>query len=414
MSEPPPARSEETLPPSVAPVVVSQGLTYRDLQRAILFTFSLFLLYQAAGPVGTLLLLFLLVFILAAVLNPVVVWLNQRGWPRIMGALAVVGLILAIVGVVGSLAVPPLLNELGSFFGNLDEKEQRLIQYYNDLSGRYPQLASQLPPASDIIQFLTPRVTSLLGQLGRYTINLLVGLVSLVVMLVLVLFTLAHPTPLVTGLLSAAPERYRDRTATTLRRILEQLKNWATGSLLLGIIIGVMTGVGLWGLGKLTGKEVPYILLFSVIAGLGELIPNIGPVLSAVPPAIVALTIDPLLAVYVLILFVLIQQLENNLIVPVVMGQSLNLHPLSVTFTVLVMGALFGLLGAILAVPVCAIIKVFWEEWYLAPQNTNTAALEAVAEGIVGSMTTSPRDSVSGDKAARKGAEQAEAGGAES
>lgn len=405
MSEPPSARSEETLPPTVAPVVVSHGLTYRDLQRTVLFTFGLFLLYQAAGPVGTLLLLFLLVFILAAVLNPVVVWLNQRGWPRIMGALAVIGLILTIVGVVGSLAVPPLLNELGSFVGNLDEKEQRLIQYYNDLSGRYPQLAAQLPPPDQIIQFLTPRVTPLLGQLGRYTINLLVGLVSLVVMLVLVLFTLAHPTPLVTGLLSAAPERYRDRTAITLRRILEQLKNWATGSLVLGIIIGVMTGIGLWGLGKLTGREIPYILLFSVIAGLGELIPNIGPVLSAVPPAVVALTIDPLLALYVLILFVLIQQLENNLIVPVVMGQSLNLHPLSVTFTVLVMGALFGLLGAILAVPVCAIIKVFWEEWYLAPQNTDTQALEAVAEGIVGSMASLPRGSVAGDPGGRKEAE---------
>lgn len=399
MSEPPHARSEETLPHTVAPVVVSQGLTYRDLQRAILFGFMLYLLYQAAGPVGTLLLLFLLVFILSAVLNPVVVWLHQRGWPRIAGAITVVGLILTIVGVVGYLAVPPLLSELGSFFGNLDQKEQRLMQYYNDLSSRYPQLAEQLPPPGDIIQYLTPRVTSLLGQLGRYTINLLVGLVSLVVMLVLVLFTLAHPTPLVTGLLRAAPERHRDRTATTLRRILEQLKNWATGSLMLGIIIGAMTGVGLWGLGKLTGHAIPYILLFSVIAGLGELIPNIGPVLSAIPPAIVALTIDPILAVYILVLFVLIQQLENNLIVPVVMGQSLNLHPLSVTFTVLVMGALFGLLGAILAVPVCAIIKVFWEEWYLAHQNTNTQALEAVAEGIVGSITTSPQDSVRGEAA---------------
>jgi len=394
MSEPLPARSEEATPRAVAPVVVSQGITYRDLQRAILFAFTLYLLYQAAGPVGTLLLLFLLVFILAAVLNPVVVWLNRRGWPRIFGSIAVIGLIITLVVVVGSLAVPPLLNELGSFFGNLDEKEARLVQYYNDLSARYPQLAAQLPPPNQLIQFLTPRLTSLLGQLGRYTINLLVGLVSLVIMLVLVLFTLAHPTPLVTGLLSAAPERYRDRTATTLRRILEQLKNWATGSLVLGIIIGAMTGVGLWGLGKLTGHPIPYILLFSVIAGLGELIPNIGPVLSAIPPAIVALTIDPILAVYVLVLFVLIQQLENNLIVPVVMGQSLNLHPLSVTFTVLVMGALFGLLGAILAVPVCAIIKVFWEEWYLGPQNTNGRALEAIAEEIISNSPLPPRESV--------------------
>ena len=122
------------------------------------------------------------------------------------------------------------------------------------------------------------------------------------------------------------------------------------------------------------------------------MIPNIGPVLSALPPLLITLAIDPMLAVYVLVLYIVIQQLENNLIVPLVMGQSLNLHPLSVTFTVLVMGALFGLLGAILAVPLCAVIKVCWEEFYLIPRGTDTTALQTLAGDIVSSGSPDPRD----------------------
>ena len=129
----------------------TQALTYRDLQRGILFAAALFLLYQAAGPAGTLLLLFLMVFILSAVLNPAVAWLEGKGWPRILGAVAILGGIFAIFTVIGMLAVPPLLDEVRQFVGNLPDKQQRLVEYYNDLSARYPELAAQFPPPGELV-----------------------------------------------------------------------------------------------------------------------------------------------------------------------------------------------------------------------------------------------------------------------
>jgi predicted PurR-regulated permease PerM len=231
-----------------------------------------------------------------------------------------------------------------------------------------------------------------LRQAGRYTATAAGALLSIFLLLVLVIYTTASPAPLVTGLLGAVPAASRPRVVSALRRILVQLKNWASGSLLLGLIVGVMTGVGLMLVGKLSGQTFPYILLFSVIAGVGELIPNIGPILSAIPPVLIALTIDPMLALWVVVLFLIIQQSENNLIVPYVMGQSLDLHPVSVMFTVLVMGLLFGLLGAILAVPVCAIAKICWEEFYLAPRATDQAALQVLAEEIIRSSAPAPRN----------------------
>jgi predicted PurR-regulated permease PerM len=355
----------------------------RALQGAILFAFGLFLLYRLAGPLSTLLLSFLLVFILAAVFNPVVVWLHRRGIPRIVSAAGLALVILGGTALLGWLILPPLGKELGELFRNLPGKQERFQHYYEGVIQRFPLLANQLPPPHELAARLGPQLTKLVSQFGHYTLNVVVGAVSLVILLMLVVFTLANPVPLVTGLLGAVPQSMESRVETALRRILEQLKNWAFGSLKLGIILGLLTAVGLWGLGKATGHPFPYLLLFSLIAGIGELIPNIGPLVTSVPPLLIALTIDPMLALWVAILYLLIHQAENNLIMPVVMGKSLDLHPVSLIFTVLVMGSLFGLLGAVLAVPVAAILKVCWEEFYLIPKGKDVAALQRAASGIV-------------------------------
>ncbi len=381
--------------PAIAPEAGIQPtgyLTARDLQRTVFTVFALIGALYMAGPLTTLLLFFLLVFILSAVLNPVAAFFQKRGVPRLMTALVMAVLILGFLVLLGYLVMNPLLDEVSKFSSRWGDKEDRLLGYYEGLIARYPQLKTLLPGQEQLRGIVTPQITKLAGAVGKYTLNLVGLAVSLVLMLVLVIFTVGKPEPLIAGLLGAVPERHQDRTATALRRILEQLKNWAFGSLILGVIVGLMSAIGLWVVSRVTGKDIPYILLFSVIAGVGEMVPNIGPIISALPPVLIALTVDPMLAVWVMVLYVVIQQLENNLIVPLVMGQSLNLHPLSVTFTVLVMGALFGLLGAILAVPLCAIIKVCWEEFYLIPRGTDTDALQRLAGEIVSSGSPDPRD----------------------
>jgi len=125
----------------------------------------------------------------------------------------------------------------------------------------------------------------------------------------------------------------------------------------------VMSGLGLWALG------VKNALLFAIIAGIGESIPTIGPILSAIPPFLVVFADDPAKAMWILILFFFIQQLENNLLVPRIMASQLRLHPVSVLFCVIAMGALLGPLGILLATPICALVKVVYSEVYAA-RNT--------------------------------------------
>lgn len=366
---------DSSTPAAETPAAV-QPLTYRDLQRAILFGFAVALVWHLAEPLTTLLLFFLLVFILAAVLNQPVARLARRGVPRLASAGGIVLVSVAVLAVCGWLIGNPLVAEFAGFVRTLDQKRVVLERMYYDLARQFPDLARSLPPGDEIFKSLSPGLTKMAGALGRYTVNAAVAIGSLFLLVVLVVYVVAQPAPLLTGLLCAVPERHRERTARALRRSLVQLQNWARGSLILGVTVGVVCGVGLALLG------VPNALLLGIVAGIGEMIPNVGPILSAVPPLLMALTSSYQQAAGVLILFIVVQQVENSFLVPRVMGQVLNLHPVSVLFVVLVTGLLFGLLGAILAVPLCAIIKVFYEEFYLIPSGVDEAAVRATAESI--------------------------------
>lgn len=362
--------------PGSTQLQIQPGLIYRELSRVVFLVAGLFLIYRMAGPISAILLLFLLGFILAAVLNPIVVRLEAWGVPRMASAVGLVLLLIGLVALVGWLGLPPLLSELNRFLQQFDPTEVRIAVFYQELRESYPELTEQLPPPTELLGQLAPNVTTLLGQVGRYTMNVAVGLISLLVLLVLVIYIVGRPEPLIAGLLGAFPEHIRGRVETTLQRIMEQLKSWALGSATVGVIVGVITGVGLHLIG------IPYALLFGVLAAFGELVPNIGPIVAAVPPLLLALTIDPMLALWTALFFIVLQQVESHLLTPMVLGGKLELHPVSVVFAILVMHTLFGLLGALLAVPVCAMIKVCWEEFYLKPRHTDVDELEQEANEV--------------------------------
>jgi predicted PurR-regulated permease PerM len=131
----------------------------------------------------------------------------------------------------------------------------------------------------------------------------------------------------------------------------KQVGGWVRGELLLMLVIGVMTYAGLMLLG------VPYALPLAVIAGLLEAVPNLGPTIAAIPAIIIALTISPIIALGTLILSVVIQQLENNLIVPKIMQSATGTEPLITILVLLVGFALGGITGAILSMPIYLTIQ---------------------------------------------------------
>jgi len=369
---------------------------FRALRKAILFAAGLALLFQFLGAVTLLVLFFGLVFLLAAALNPVVAWLQRRGVPRSISAAAIGLLILG--GTVAALwfGVPPLLGQVQQLLadvpgllGGLRTQFQRFLTSHHGLS-------AHIPSTEQVLQRLSPYVSGLASSLARYTFSVVEIAVSLVLLIVLVVYSLASPQPVVAGFLSIVPEQRRGEAERVLRVIFTRLKAWALGSLVLAVIVGLMAGIGLYVL------KVPFALVFGLLYAFGELLPTLGPIIAAVPPLLVAVSLDPMLALWVGLLLLAIQQLENNFIVPLVMSRAVDLHPLSVAFMMLVMGALFGVLGAILAVPAAVILKTLYQELYLPRQVTDPETLVERSERVVADEGT-PATPPAGNARQRRG-----------
>jgi predicted PurR-regulated permease PerM len=148
-----------------------------------------------------------------------------------------------------------------------------------------------------------------------------------------------------------------------LERMEQALASYVKGQLLLSLIIGTSSGVGIWVLG-MTGAlphGEKYALLFGAWAGITELIPYVGPWLGALPPILYALVTNPISALWVALLYLGIQQLEGHLVVPNVMGRSLRLHPLLVIFGLLAGGEIYGFPGILVALPLLAAGRAAWE-----------------------------------------------------
>jgi len=260
---------------------------------------------------------------------------------RIPRPLAIVILFLAILGLlIGVLAAgfTPLIIQTSSLTQRLSEAVSGLLQAnYIDRS---------------VIQ---GQFSSISSQLVSYTLDvfkIIVGFVSVIVVTFYLLLDRKGIEDRATSLFVAN----QSKVSKLISTIEEKLGAWLRGQLILSLIIGVVTYLGLEVLG------VEFALSLAIIAGLMEVVPVIGPIISAIPAILIALTVSPVLAGLVAGLYLAIQQLENHLVVPQVMKRAVGLNPLLVILTVSVGGRLLGVAGALLAVPIAVVIQVVIKE----------------------------------------------------
>ena len=155
------------------------------------------------------------------------------------------------------------------------------------------------------------------------------------------------------------------------------------GQLILGVVVGVFTFIGLLILSQLVDPIFGrYAVLLSIIAGVLELVPIIGPIISAVPAVLLAATAGPAAVIAALLLYTLVQQIENNFFVPKIQGDAIQLHPAAVIFAIIVGGALAGLIGAILALPMTAAFRDVVRYLFRRLSPDEPAALAASLEPI--------------------------------
>jgi predicted PurR-regulated permease PerM len=184
------------------------------------------------------------------------------------------------------------------------------------------------------------------------------GVAGFLIVLVLAFYIVVEDDAIKTLFVNVIPSEYQSFATQVAVRVIEKLGDWMRGQLLLGLIIGVLYFIGLIAVG------VPYPLLLALFGGLVEFIPYIGPFISAIPVVFLAFTVSPMHAGLALIVIVVIQQLENNVIVPKVMQRAVGLNPIVSIIAFMVGAQLFGMIGAIFSIPVATGLSVAISEYH--------------------------------------------------
>ncbi len=379
-----------------APDAASQRpLSYQDLRRFLFLLLGLALAALAIHAIADLLVLFTVIVFMAMVLNPVVVWLEKRGLRR---GLAVITVMLGLIGTtvgVGFLVVPPLVEQVSGLISNAPKYSEKIEQQAKATLQRFPQLERALPPqykgknldklGETVGKNTAPQILSWVKNVGPNFGNRVLtasfafvgGIFTFLIALLLLAFILSNPQPLLAGFLSVVPARHREATGRSIARIENQMVAWMRATLINGCLTGVQTGILLYFIG------VPSAIVFAALAFFGEFVPNIGPIVTATPALFVAAGLGTSTFSWTAGAILFVQLVSTNLLVPLVMGRELELHPVTIVFFALSMGALFGIAGAVLAVPLAAISKVLVDEFILKPNAVPLEELKRRADSLI-------------------------------
>lgn len=329
-----------------------------------------------------LLLLFAAV-VLATALNRLARYLQKFRLKRpIAVLLSITFLILIFVGLF-LIVVPPFAQQFQQLTQRAPQGIARLNLWIDQIETRFSgQIGQRLPnlDINDIIQQLRPIFNQLVGGAGAFVGNTVGVILSFLLVIVLTLMTLAEPLSYRKAFIQLFPSFYRRRVDGILDECEIALGRWVIGAL---ISMSVITFLSLIGLSIL---QVPLALAHAVVAGLLNLIPNLGPGLSVIPPMTIALLDSPLKSGFVLILYFLIQQFESNLLTPYVMAQQVSLLPAVTLIAQVFFATFFGFLGLLLALPLTVVAQVWIREVLikdiLNQWDTNPRNLAAIDTAI--------------------------------
>lgn len=310
--------------------------------RTVLFTLAVLAGIWALIQIRDILFLLFVAFLLMTAIHPLVMLLERIRIPRIVSILIVYIVVFGLFGMSLAGTIPVLVTQSAKLVTDLPTFAAHVLPYWNvDVN----TLTKQIAPISENIVGVTVGIFS----------NIIATLTTLVFAFY---FLLERPRA-EQVLIPLIGESMTKRAVFILRAIERRLGKWVRGELILMFSIGVFSYIGL------TILHVDFALPLAIIAGVLEIVPTIGPIVSAIPAILVALAVSPFLALTVAALYFIIQQTENNLLVPIVMKRTIGFSPLVTILSVMIGGRFAGIIGAILAVPLLLVLEILIQEFFI-------------------------------------------------
>jgi predicted PurR-regulated permease PerM len=276
---------------------------------------------------------------------------GDRALPRWFAILVVYLVIVSVLTVAGFLIIPPLVDQAQELWRRLPSMLDNLQSFLIDhgLLNHRITLEEAVRNAPGNPGTAVGTVATALGSIAGFVL-------AFITILILTFYLLIDSEALYGAFARLFPREARPRVLTASKKITTKVSAWLNGQLMLAGTIGATAAIGLYLLG------VPYFYVLALIAAIGEMVPVIGPILSAAPAILAGLSVSPRTALFVALFWIAQQQIENHLLVPKVMERQVGVSPVIVIVALLIGGSVLGILGALLAVPTAAIIQVIVQE----------------------------------------------------
>jgi len=314
------------------------------------------------GLVGEAIFVFLTAMLIALVLNPIVRALQRARIPRSIGVFLVYLGFIAVLVFIGVLIVPPALRQLESLLDTLPglvEGARGSIDNLQRLADRVRLNIDVNAEAARIAQSLSRSLPDATRSIVNWGVSLVRGVTITIIIVVVSIYMLLDAKRIVRFITTHFPTRSEADGEEFVAVVQSAVINYVKAQVLLSVALGASAGLAMWLLG-VTGvfpSGSKYAVFFGAWTAIMEVIPYVGPVMAAVPPTIVALFHSPLAALWVIIAFLLIQQVEGHILAPLIMGSRFKVHPLLVIFVIIAGGQIHGLTGAFLAIPLIPMVK---------------------------------------------------------
>jgi predicted PurR-regulated permease PerM len=345
--------------------------------RAVLLAAALLVFGLVFRQLLTLMLAVLITVIIAIPVAAVATRLQKRGIPRAIGALVALLSAIAVIALLIYLLIPPFVDETNQFVRDVPGIVNGLGHRIQDITGAKPHEVGHR--VQDFFKRYTDDPARLIGPITSIGLSVAGVIGALLLMLITAFYMAMRPEPLVGGMLRLVPPARREHAQYVLQRLRNAWLGWTAGVAVDMLVTGVLLYIGL----RLVGLN--FAVFFAVLTALLTLVPYFGAIAGALPPVLFALTDSPGRALVVLAVYVVVQQVESKLTLPLIMPQDVRLHPAVIAIGVVVVAKLFGLVGLLVAMPILLLVTIAVEELWIKP-------LEAAGRARAGPEVLELRD----------------------
>jgi len=331
------------------PQKITVNISTTALIKIVLFALFVLALYV----VRDILLVMLISIVLASAMDPLVDWLYRKAkFPRGLSVILVYLIFVSLFVSVIYFLIPPIVQQFAQLGGRLEGLREELQDQTSNLSRVMDQLG-----IIEGLSSLGRNFANVTANFFQTTIGVFSGIIQVVSVLAISFYLISSESGLKNFIKSLVPFKHQAYSTALTDKIQNKIARWLLGQLILSGFIFLFTYIGLSVLG------VRSALALALLAGLLEIVPYLGPILSAIPAVFVAFVQAPPLALFTGLLYLVVQQVENYVLVPKIMGRTIGANPVVILVAVLVGFKLAGIVGMLLAVPVVSAIQVFLDDF---------------------------------------------------